>query len=221
MKLKYKALKFKDLHSYVTEHNGKVVKNDYCNYCRYYECDDNILVIENTIDKMVTIYFDREKVYQQEKDNLKWQNFNPLKNQQTLIFNVKNNHEIILSELFDILKMKKGSYLVNTDLDALNRAIKKYGFGNSIKNLYLNIIVFVGEYIREKRGGEWIVVEDPSFPSQVKPVFIDTENKNYDFEINILLLKNFNEKKNINVKDIIGFALSESFLNSAPEPYKY
>jgi hypothetical protein len=37
------------------------------------------------------------------------------------------------------------------------------------------IIIFCGEYIKEKKGGKWLVEPNKSYPSELMPVFVDSE----------------------------------------------
>lgn len=153
MNLKFKNLKIKNLHAYLQTHHGVLVSNDYCNYCNYYECDDNVLVVENTIAKMATIYFNREKVYEDERKRKEMGNFNPFTSKQEIVKNIETQKELLIQELFRELNIKKEDHLSKIDLEKLNRKIKAYGYEKAIQRLYLNLIVFAGEYIREKRFG--------------------------------------------------------------------
>ena len=219
MKIKHKRLNAKNLKEFLESHHGRLVDNNYSSHCNYYECDDNILVIENTLAKDINIFYDREKVYEEERKIQERKNFNPLKNSQDLIFHLEDHKHIVLNELFDSLKMIKESTLSNVDLDSLNKAIKKYGYQNVIDKLYLNLVVFAGEYIREKYGGQWTIDKDRARPTQFEPIFRDSKNRDYRFEINYSILKSFNESRRLNMKQILEFALLPK-LKVLPNPFE-
>lgn len=219
--MKYKLIEKKDFTEFLKKHHGKRVTNEYASdYVNYYECDDNTLVIENTKTLQIWVEYDREKFYEEKRKILKWNEFEPFLLKQTEIMKLPNSKEQLMNEFFHFLKLKKEYPLSNIDLKKVDKSIKAYGYEKAIENLYTNILVFAGEYIREKRGGDWTIRKDTqaSDKSNYKPVFVDEKGKNYDFDLNVILLKTFFEKKRINIKQQIEFALLPNPFQVEPAP---
>lgn len=203
----FKSLKPDEFIQYVKDNHGKLVANPFFKNSHFYECDHNTLIIENTTENRVTLYFDREKYYR-ERDNLsRRRNQSPVKDKQSLIENIRDTRDELVRQLFSELNMKRPETLVSTDLAKMDRAIKKYGYENAFEKLTLNLIVFAGEYIREKRGGDWLVEPNPSYPKELEPIFVDGSSKRYSFELNVQLQKQFLEKGTIKMTGILKFAL--------------
>src|SRR5579859_3771287 len=216
--MKYRILDSVKFIQYIKDNHGKLIKNPYFKDCNFYECDNNTLVIENTIEKKATLYFDRQKYYLEMDKVVRREQRSPLKDKQGLIENIRLCKDELIQELFSELKVKRPENLNSTNLVELDSAIRKYGYENAYERLTLNLIVFSGEYIRETKGGYWLVQSNISYPSELDPVFIDSSGKRYDFAFNIQIQKQFLEKGKFKMADIIEFALLPQVFEAAKGP---
>jgi len=209
--MKTKSLKKKDLKEFLEKNHGTKVTNtfDESDYVNFYECDNNMLVIENTKAMQTWIVFDRKKFYEDQKKQQKWFAFKPFQMKQSEIKDLSNSKEKLMNEFFDSLKVTRTFPISNIDLNKVNQAIKGYGYEKAIENLYTNLIIFMGEYVKEKRSGDWVIKRDESVTRDInyKPVFVDEKGKDYDYDFNVVLLKTFYEKKKIDIKQQIEFSL--------------
>jgi len=207
----FKRLNTIEFNSYLKSNNGKLVANPYFRHCNFYECDNNTLIVENTIEKRTTLYFDRLRYYKDLDNIIRLRSESSLKKDQEIIKSLELNKNRLLQDFFDSLGLRHPESLIDTDLKLLNKKLKQYGYQKSFENLLLPLIVFAGEYIKEKKGGHWIIENNKSHPSELEPVFIDSTGRRYDFEINIAIQKDFNERKKIDIEEVISFALLPKF----------
>lgn len=207
MNLKYKKFEGKEMDEYIKNNHGKLVENPYFKHCNFYECDNNTLIIENTIEKNATLYYNRSGYYaDMEKIKLR-QKGSPLKNQQTLVKNIDKNVDGIIENLFCELGLSQPTSIESVDLKELDHAINLYGYEKLYNQFYLSLVVFAGEYIKAKKGGEWIVENNKSYPSELTPILVDSSNRRYELEINNQIQKQFLEKGSFSIEKIIDFAL--------------
>lgn len=217
--MKIKKLKYSNLGAFLKEHNGKQVSHNLGVLYKYYECDNNMLVVEIEKLNMATVYFDRNAVYAEDKKTAKWKMFNPLQGKQEIIKHIDDYIESLISELFTRLVLTRTAKLTQTSLMLFDKALKRYGYENALETLYLNLVVFAGEYVREVNGGKWVLEPDLAHPPQIMPVFVDEQDNKYGFAINTLLIKDFHLKGNIRLKRILDFALLPKIFEIAPNPY--
>lgn len=209
-------LKKNALAAFLKDHHGKEVKNEFTSdYVHYYECDDNRVVIENTKAGMIWIEADRSAYYAEKRDVLKWQAFDPYGSKQQEIKSVGIDSHALILDLYEKLSIKPQDSIRMEDLATLDKAIKKYGYERAIESLYVNLIVFAGEFVKHYRGGQWILESVHNIPGEamMKPVFVDSRHKNYDFDFNILLLRTFIEKRKFSIQKLIQSAVQ---LNAFP-----
>lgn len=214
-KKSYKKLNTVEFNSYLKSNNGKLVANPYFKHCNFYECDNNTLIVENTIEKRATLYFDRIRYYKELDNIVKLRSESPLKKDREIIKSLEVNKDSLLRDFFDTLGLKQPESLIDIDLKLLDKKLKQYGYQRSFENLLLPLIVFAGEYIKEKKGGHWIIEIDRSYPSELVPVFVDSTGRREDFSISIQ--KDFIERKKINMHEVISFALLPKFGISSKE----
>jgi hypothetical protein len=113
--------------------------------------------------------------------------------------------------------MKRPEHLLSTDLSKMDAAIKKYGYKNAFQKLMLNMNVFCGECVREKKPGKWTYKDNAQHPGELIPVFVDNEGRNYEFEIFTRFFKQFYEFKKFSIKETVEFALLPT-LGAYPNP---
>jgi hypothetical protein len=207
MNTQYKTIKRKELNEFLHTHHAKKLLNRIPDYVHYYECDNNILVVDNTKANNIAVYYDREKVYSEELWVQKWKDFNPFKSKQSQILAMPKTKDELMNELFDSLKLSRTSQISGLDLTTMNKAIKIYGYDKVIENLYTNLVVLGGEYVKEKRGGDWRIMKSKNYSSTYEPMFIDKQGNDYSFWLNHNIIKSFNQKRSFDFKQCIEFAL--------------
>lgn len=217
IKHKYKRLKTSEALEYIEK--DKVVKKNhpFSPWSYMYECDDNILIVENTKEKKFTLYYDRKKFYEDIEYTQRLINNHPLssKEEQAIILDIENNKSLLLDRLFSELDIKPSGQLNDIDLKEFDKKLKLYGYEKAYFNLMLNLIVFCGEYIRERKGGFWNIHSDNR--GWVEPVYKDKDGRDYSFEINTVLFRQF-EKNRFNISDLIDRAITPPIFQVVPNP---
>lgn len=138
---------------------------------------------------------------------LKRMTASPLKGLEDVIENIESNKEGLIGRLFTELGMTQPASLQDVDLKAMDTKIRKYGYRRASEDLYLPLIVFSGEYIRERKGGTWRVEKNPSYPTELRPVFVGSSGRNYSFEINLQIRKKLLGKGKFSIAQILEFSL--------------
>jgi hypothetical protein len=214
MNLEHKRIKQTDLTNFLMENNGKLLVDTESDYVKLYECDNNMLVVENIKAKQITLYFDRNRYFKSKAAVIKKSDLNPLKSMQIQILGLPNSKTNLINELFDSLKITPVTPLSAINLKTFNNAIKKYGYDKAIQNLYVNIIVFAGEYVKEYKGGHWVIKKSKQYPNYCEPIFIDETGIDYSFWLNHSILKDFNTKDSFNIEKLLEFSLLPNFIKS-------
>lgn len=217
-RIKYKRLKAEEAKHYIKKYNGFKKQHPSISWTYLYECDSNVLVLENTKENRYTLYYDRAKYYQEMEKTARLINERPLSKQQGIIKDIENQKAELLNSLFKDLNLVKPAKLNLVELKELDKKIKLYGYEEAYFNLLLNMLVFCGEYIREQKGGHWTVVSDAGNQGEVEPIFIDDNGKKYGFWINTLLIKGYMENEKISISDVISSALMPEIFKVIPNP---
>jgi hypothetical protein len=218
-KLKDKYLKPNEAKEYIAQHHGIKKQDPLIYYCNLYDCDNNTLVIESTKENRFILYYDKIKYYEFVKKYKRLKNERPLAKQQQVIRDIEGQKKILISQLFSQIKMAEPDNLSKVDLKKLNNKLREYGYENAYYNLLLNLIVFCGEYMREQKGGEWILQNDIQHPGEVLPVYMDSTGRRYDFWINNLLIRQYMENERFNIPAIIQSAMLPEIFKAVPNPF--
>jgi hypothetical protein len=67
-------------------------------------------------------------------------------------------------------------------LKLISKKIKTCGIENTYNQLFFHLVIFCGEYIREKKDGHWEIQTKESYPNEIEPTFVDGNDHNYHFE---------------------------------------
>lgn len=218
MKHKYKSLKREEALHYIQTHNGIFKKHPTFSYVNAYDCDDNTLVLENTKEKKYTLYYDRKKYYDDIKDIKELGDFNPLADKQDVIKNISVYKDTLLDQLYTKLAMPKPENLANLDLKKMDQNLELYGYKNAYTQLYLNLIIFCGEYIKAHKGGSWSVRPEGGHSNNFEPVYVDSTGEDYAFMINTLLAREYTEHRRMSVSKIIFSAMLPKIFDVVPNP---
>lgn len=213
IKLKYKIIKNKDLSNFIAENNCELLVNKEGDYINYYGCDNNMLVVENCKAKQIAVYYNRDQYFKIKEDTIAKSQFNPLRSKQKEIMSLPESEKKFICELSDSLKITLAEPFSNINLKTVNNAIKKYGYIKAIQNLYINIIIFAGEYVRAHKGGHWIIQKSKQYPNDYEPIFIDETGKDYSFWFNHSILKDFNTRDSFNLERLIKYSLAPNVIN--------
>ena len=217
VKQKYKRLKVPEALAYIAERNGIKKNHPFSSWSYVYECDDNTLIVENTKEKKFVLYYDGKKFYEGIEYSRRLIDNHPLSSEkeQIIILDIENNISSLLDELFSELNIKSSGKLNDIDIKEFDKKLKLYGYEKAYFNLMLSLIVFCGEYIREKRGGHWDIGADPL--GRMEPIYKDREGQEYSFLINIVLFRQF-ERNFFNITSLIEGALEPPIFKVVPNP---
>ncbi|WP_157730210.1 hypothetical protein [Tenacibaculum jejuense] len=178
-------------HSCVKLNNANASWEEFSSPKVYFECDGNFYIKEDNLKNELYLFENRktflESLELDEQENI----FSPLKDKNYLITNIdKHKESIIKNFLKEINYNRVNNNLKEIDLHELNIKINEYSSLEDLyKKYYLNFIVFLGELVREKKQGNWEYKTNISKPTELIPYFIDSSNKNYEFLINVFLVK--------------------------------
>jgi len=219
-KHQYKRLKAEEAKEYIKQHHGIKQQRPAAYFCNLYECDDNILIVENTKENKFTLYYDRTKYYAELMKSQRLINERPLLKQQPIIRDIKEQKTRLVSQLFSELGITQPDRLTKVDLKQLDKQLKAYGYEKAYYNLLLNLIVFCGEYVREYKAGNWVLQDDLRHPGEVIPVYVDSTGRKYEFWINTLLIRQYPETGKFDISSIIEGALQPEVFKIVPNQGK-
>jgi hypothetical protein len=183
---------------------------------RYFELGDHELIFERTsplINRVeYSIIYDRHRYY----DNLKrmedMNNAPPYGCSQELIKTLPSSTHEILEDFFQKINFQRPAKLSEINIKKLQLKINAYNKDRAYYDLTIGLIVFCGEYLREKRGGHWEVKEARSLKGMyLSPSYVDQTGRDYDFWINGAVVGWFKkwyrgERANTSISEILTFA---------------
>jgi hypothetical protein len=224
MKIKTKLLKEPEIDNYIRDNNGELTDNvvllAYANaperkgFLDYYEFDDGslLLVMKQLTGRRATLYYDKDAYVKNMIKIREWNTNTPLGKQQDIIQNLSQNIQPLLNELYLKLKLEAAK-TTDVDLNEIDKAIKKYGYEKAYEDLFLNLIVFCGEYLKVRLGGGWIT--EKSKKNELVPIFIDGEKRRH--ELNSWIEKDIKKNGKFSMEVIIGVELNGP-MNVYPNP---
>src|SRR5882724_2512508 len=112
---------------YLELHHGQLVANPYFKGYNFFECDNEVLVIENPFEKNAILYYNKTKYYSDMDKLVKYQKFNPLAGKQLYVKDIEAYKIELLDSLFSALQIQKPVSLTDVNLSVFDKKIKEYG----------------------------------------------------------------------------------------------
>ena len=179
----------------IVEHHGKLSEKLSCPpHNLVYDLDNGMVLFTSTFERYALLS-PHEEVYRP------WP-ADPLEKDQELLKHFETGKAVLLERLSTEL----GGVVIDVTkyeqpyLDSLSKRIKKYGYEKAHENLYVPLVIFVGEQVIHQLGGTWGFEKGDYLPNRnayvedfLTPFVVDREGKKHDFFLKSLingLLKN-------------------------------
>lgn len=161
------------------------------NDINYYVFENKDLIIEEkNKENIITVYDDELSLYENLNDTSKKALTGSFFGKRKIVEKLDLYNNIVLDELFQKLCLDKEKKLRNVDLKLFNQALEDFGYNECLNNLYLHLIVFTGEYLKEKYNtGHWEFERIKIHPFESIPHFVFNK-KDLAFAINASIHKN-------------------------------
>ncbi len=174
----------------------------------YFECDNTFYIKEDNRKKEVYLFKNKQEFLVHLELNEREDIFTPLKGKEDIITDIDKYKTSLITNFVKEIKYDFNGDFKTIDLDKFNAKINKYtNLRDLYKNYYLNFIVFLGEFVRHKKGGHWEYKTNIGRPTELIPYFVDSTKNDYEFLINVLLVRKISEKvnegKDFDLSDII------------------
>jgi hypothetical protein len=164
----------------IVQHHGKLSEKLGCPpHDMVYDLDNGMVLFTSTFERYALLRPQQEVYRPMPAD--------PLEKDQKLLKHFESGKAVLLerlsSELGVVIDVTKYE---QPYLDSLSKRIKKYGYEKAYENLYVPLIIFVGEQIIHQLGGSWEFEKGDYLPNRngyvedfLTPFVVDREGKKH------------------------------------------
>jgi hypothetical protein len=219
---KSKFLSNKEVQEKLLKFNGKLNETygDSFPDTYIYDLDNNMVITQNVKSKLGVLHLDKRTYYDgidlalkrknQENDFFIWNAY---------LDNIDSNKQYLLTELKVKLRLKILLNKYDTNyFQTIDKGIRLFGYSKSYNELFLPMVIYVGEMIKQKLGGRWEVVKDINYTNNDQKRLMLKINENINLDIGGTISKSYYKQNKINIENIINYFTLNPKVRVFPAP---